>query len=83
MVRKATKTATDDGSPKFCPGVIHETSAYSIKEFKLRTGLQNRALRKAKADGLNIRKVGNVRFVRGKDFIEFLASGACDLASHG
>ncbi len=54
------------------PGVIEPGSLYTLAEIKRRAKLGDWAVRKARQAGLKTKKVGNVRFVFGRDFHAFV-----------
>lgn len=58
------------------PGVIVPAEIYTSDELKRRLGWGPRSLNRAKKDGLKVRRYGNVRFVRGSDFIDWIAKAA-------
>jgi hypothetical protein len=77
---KATETAprtrkrrADSGDTKVYPGVILDNGMYTLAEVRKRTGLMGKSLRTAKSQGLHISRIGNVRFILGRDLIEFLS----------
>jgi hypothetical protein len=55
-------------------GVIDTRAIYSLSTFKRILGAGDWALRMMRRDGLKVIQVGNLRFVRGADFSEFLAA---------
>lgn len=54
------------------PGVIRADEAYTLTEFRKRTGLGSTAFRGARAAGLRVIALGRKRYVLGVDWIEFL-----------
>lgn len=58
------------------PQVIRADEAYTVAEFRRRTGLADYALRAARAAGLRVIAVGRKRYVRGLDWLAFLAAQA-------
>lgn len=60
--------------PPDISGAISAAEAYGMAEFKKRTGWAEHAIRSAKKKGLRVVHVGGRSFVRGADFIDFLAS---------
>ena len=60
-----TKQPTTDS-----PGVIEPANLYTLCELKKRTRLGDWAIRKARKDGLRVRKIGNARFAFGADFLK-------------
>ena len=54
------------------PGLIEPNVLYTLGELKRRTKLGDWAVRKARRAGLKIRKIGNQRFVFGRDFHAFV-----------
>ncbi len=59
-------------------GEISVGSVYTLPEFKRRTGLDDKAVRKAQRNGLRTVQVGRCKFVLGSDFCRFLASQVGD-----
>ena len=57
-------------------GTISAGVSYSLKEFKLRTGLGTAALRECRLRGLTVRRVGLRSFVLGQDWLDYLASSS-------
>lgn len=57
------------------PGVIRGDEAYTVAEFRRRTGLGDFAWRQLRHE-LRVVEVGKKRFVRGTDWLEFLARKA-------
>jgi len=55
-------------------GPIVADHVYPLKVFRSLTGLGGWALRKAQRDGLRVVTVGRCKFVRGADFMTYLAS---------
>ena len=53
-------------------GVILPDCLYSLTEIRKRTGMGSWAIRKARKDGLAVKKIGNSRFVLGREFIRFV-----------
>lgn len=53
---------------------IEPQTLYSLEEFKQVSGMGAWALRMARKAGLKMLQVGNRKFVRGLDFIDFLES---------
>ncbi len=60
----------DDPKP---PGEITADGMYTIAEIRNRLGLGTYALRKARQNGLPIRKIGRRNYILGKDILEFAA----------
>ena len=58
------------------PGVICGGEVYTEKEFRRRMLLADYAFRQAKAAGLRVVAFGKKRYVRGIDWMEFLARQA-------
>jgi hypothetical protein len=54
-------------------GVIEAGAAYTLAEFRERSGMGEWAVRKARHAGLRVRRVGNVWWVLGSDFLAWLA----------
>ncbi len=71
MVRAADQKQAAD---VFSLGEIEPDKLYSLEAFKRVTGLKDWALRSARKAGLKMKRVGNRKFVKGKDFIDFLDS---------
>jgi hypothetical protein len=59
-------------SSKSHPQTISIHESYSLREFRLRTGMGDFAFREARKDGLPVRKVGQKIFMLGSDWLEFL-----------
>lgn len=51
---------------------IEDGCTYPLDEFARRSGLGRHALRQARRNGLQVIRLGNRAFVRGKDFNEHL-----------
>jgi len=60
------------------PGVIDRDAAYSLAEFRRRTGLGSHALRQVRAAGLRVVEVGRKRYVLGADWLRFLERQAAE-----
>lgn len=58
------------------PGVIDAPAAYTVAEFRRRTGMAQYAFRQARANGLRVVAVGKKRYVLGADWLAFLAKQA-------
>ncbi len=58
------------------PGVIRADEAYTVAEFRRRTGLGDFAFRAARAAGLRVIAFNKKRYVRGQDWLAFLAEQA-------
>jgi hypothetical protein len=56
------------------PGSIRADEFYRLDDFKVRTGLNDDAMRKARRKGLKARKIGRRKFIIGAEAIEFLRS---------
>lgn len=54
-------------------GSIRSDEVYSLRDFKLRTGWSQHALRTAKKNGLIVVVAGGLGFVRGCDFAAYIA----------
>ena len=65
MVAKISKTET-------APGLIEPNVLYTLDELKRRMKLGDWAIRKARKAGLRVQKIGNARFVFGRDFQKFV-----------
>lgn len=68
---------------KLTPGVIDRNHAYSVREFRRRTGLGDYAYAQARKAGLRVIKVGKKPYVLGSDWLDFLsrcASGEAECA---
>lgn len=48
------------------PGVIRADESYTLREFRLRSGLGDYALRQARRAGLKITPVGKKRYILGR-----------------
>ena len=55
-------------------GPIENGTVYPLDDFKARTGLGSAALRTARRDGLVVKYIGGRAFIRGEDFISFVAA---------
>ena len=55
------------------PQVIRADEAYTVPEFRRRAGLGDYAFREVRRAGLRIIEIGKKRYVRGCDWLEFLA----------
>ena len=62
------------------PGLIAPDVLYTLSELKKRTRLGDWAMRKARKAGLRVHKVGNTRFVFGKDFHQFIENAGTEAA---
>ena len=51
---------------------VQSDHAYSLEEFRRRTGLGRNGLRAAKRNGLAVRRCGRNRYVLGSDWHDFL-----------
>lgn len=51
---------------------IRSDSIYPLSEFKRRAGLETAALRRARREGLIVRRCGRRHYVNGADFHEWL-----------
>ncbi len=60
------------------PGLIEPDVLYTLGELKRRTRLGDWAVRQARKTGLRVRKVGNTRFVFGRDFHRFIEEVGTD-----
>jgi len=63
------------------PGVIDRDAAYSLAEFRRRTGLGSYAFRQARTAGLRVVEVGRKRYVLGSDWLRFLEQQAAEESS--
>ena len=54
-------------------GAIQAEATYPLPEFQRLSGLGEAAMRKARRMGLLVTSIGRRRYVRGKDFYEFIA----------
>jgi hypothetical protein len=72
--QEPAKRARRGGSVPKAPsaGPIESGSTYSLRDFKLRTGWSNHALRTAKRNGLKVVVAGGMGFVRGADFADYI-----------
>ncbi len=52
---------------------IRVDESYSLTEFKRRTGMSKYSVRRARAQGLAVKRIGNRAFVTGADWLRFLA----------
>jgi hypothetical protein len=57
-------------------GPIEEHAVYALDDFKARTRWSDTALRTARRRGLRVITDGNVAFVRGADFCEYIKNSA-------
>ncbi len=55
-------------------GEIDPEKLYSLETFKRVSGMKDWALRSARKAGLKMKRIGNRKFVKGQDFIDFLDS---------
>lgn len=55
-------------------GAISAGEAYPLELFRALSGMNSWSLRKAKSNGLRVRKCGRQRFVLGSDFHSYLQS---------
>ena len=55
-------------------GEIDPDKLYSLEAFKHVSGMGDWAMRSARKAGLKMKKIGNRKFVSGKDFVDFLDS---------
>lgn len=53
-------------------GAIQAEAIYPLSEFQRLSGLGEAAMRKARRMGLMVTSIGRRRYVRGKDFYEFI-----------
>ena len=51
-------------------------ASYPLKEFQRRTSLGSAAIRRARKDGLKVRRVGRHSFILGEDWLEHLQHNA-------
>lgn len=58
------------------PAVIRADAAYRLDDFRARTGMGEWAMREARRAGLRVVTVGGKRWIRGADFLDFLAARA-------
>jgi len=72
----ATRSAEKRASR--APGMIAIDAVYTIAEFKLRAGVGDTWIRKARRAGLRVFYTGGRAFVLGRDFIDFLERSAAD-----
>ena len=56
--------------------VIDAQQAYTVAEFKRRTGMADYAFKRARRDGLRVVEVGRKRYVRGVDWLAHLERAA-------
>ena len=63
-------------------GAIQAEAIYPLPEFQRLTGLGEAAMRKARRRGLVVTSIGRRRYVRGKDFYEFIGTTG-GLPAHG
>lgn len=54
-------------------GTIEQTTAYTLQEFTRRTGLQRAAIRKARQNGLKVRRCHSRAYVLGADWLDYLS----------
>lgn len=54
-------------------GEVHATAAYTAGDFRRRTGLNDFTWRAARKAGLRVVKFGRKVYVRGSDWLDFLA----------
>ena len=71
MRKPATKPA--HAAPS---GTITAEATYTLAEFQKRTGLKEWALRQARRSGLRVLYVHGRGFVRGSDWLDYLATAA-------
>ncbi|MCA9259662.1 MAG: hypothetical protein KDA61_10705 [Planctomycetales bacterium] len=53
-------------------GVIDGNLAYSLSQVAIQIGLGSAALRKARREGLVVRRIGRKSFILGKDLLAYL-----------
>lgn len=53
---------------------IRADESYSLPEFKRRTGMSKYSLRRARSQGLAVKRIGNRAFITGQDWLAFLAN---------
>ncbi len=56
----------------FADGIIEHNKAYSLRVFQQLTGMKAAAMRRARLNGLPVRRVGVHSFVLGSDWIKYL-----------
>jgi hypothetical protein len=56
------------------PGVIEASACYTLQEFSQRMRLGDWALRRCRRAGLRVHRVGNVAYVTGRAWLDFLES---------
>lgn len=54
-------------------GPIESGTVYPLPDFKARSGLGTAALRTARRDGLVVKYIGGRAYIRGEDFLSFIA----------
>lgn len=54
------------------PGAIAKEALYSLDEVKLRLGIGDATLRKARREGLPVYRFGKCGFISGSELIDFL-----------
>jgi len=69
---KPHRTAGTQGPKPASTGPIVEGEIYTLDEFKRRSRWRDAAIRTARRHGLKVIKAGNICFIRGTDFSEFL-----------
>jgi hypothetical protein len=52
---------------------IRADEALTVPDFLSRTGLGQKSLRKAKAQGLPVRRIGRRCYIIGRDWLDYLA----------
>jgi len=55
-------------------GVIRADAAYSLAEFKARTGMGRDAMTEARKRGLTVRRSGTRSYILGQDWLAYLES---------
>lgn len=54
------------------PGIVRADECYPLEVFKELVGLSSTALRRARANGLPIKRVSRRKYIRGCDWLEFV-----------
>jgi hypothetical protein len=69
----AVAASTSPSKVPTTPGVIRPDEVYTLEEFKGRVGFKDAALRAARRNSLKTLEAHGRKFVRGQDWIDYLA----------
>lgn len=77
-VPKRIKTGGTAGKKPQSAGPIRNGETYTLDEFKARSRWGNGAIRSARRNGLRMILAGNICFIRGEDFNQYLEKVATE-----